>query len=67
MSSLKRIVFRNGTDMKCKVLGLRNNSVVVRGKHRKIYFNADHVKTIDYVTLERLSLSMEMPFGEVLD
>lgn len=66
MNSHRRIVFKNGRDKKCKVLGFDRNTVVVQGKHRKIYYNSDQVRTIDYVTLERLGLSMKTPFPEVL-
>ena len=60
MNSHKRIVFKNGTDRKCKILGLDRNSVVVQGKHRKIYYNRDHVRTINYLTLDRFGFNPEM-------
>ena len=60
MNSHKRIVFKNGTDRKCKILGLDRNSVVVQGKHRKIHYNRDHVRTINYLTLDRFGFNPEM-------
>ena len=52
MSQISRVVFTNGTDKNCKILGLRNHSIVAQGKHRKIYYNSDQVKTINKRTLD---------------
>lgn len=52
MTSISRMVFMNGTDRKCKILGFTENTIVVRGKHRKVYFNSDQVKFINYKPVE---------------
>lgn len=66
MSAVSRMVFMNGTDKKCKILGFRKHSVVVQGKHRKIYYNSDQVKMINKTRLGKLDINSEMPFTEVL-
>ena len=65
MSTPSRIVFMSGKSVKKKVLGFSKHSVVVQGKHRKIYYNSDHVKTIDYVPLERINFSLDSQVSEV--
>jgi hypothetical protein len=64
MSSHKRTVFTNGTEKKCKILGFKKHSVVVQGKHRRIYYNSDQVKTIDYVPLEKIGVNPESQISE---
>jgi len=49
-----------------KILGLDEHSVVAQGKHGIIYFNREHVRTIDYVPLEKLGYCPNLPFMEAL-
>ena len=60
MSTPSRIVFMSGKSVKKKVLGFRKQTIVAQGKHRKIYYNSDQVRTIDYQTLDRLGFNPEM-------
>ena len=59
MTSTVRIVFTNGSSVKRKIIGQRLSWIIARGKHRKIYYPLQQIKTINYRTVEDFGLEME--------
>ena len=59
VTSTVRIVFTNGSSVKRKIIGQRLSWIIARGKHRKIYYPLQQIKTINYRTVEDFGLEME--------
>ena len=59
MTSSVRIVFTNGSSVKRKIIGQRLSWIIARGKHRKIYYPLQQIKTINYRTVEDFRLETE--------
>lgn len=60
-----RIVFTNGYSVKRKIVGQRLSWLIVRRKHRVIYYPINQVKTINYRTVEDFGFDLVISETEV--
>ena len=60
MTSAVRIVLTNGSSVKHKLVGRRLSWLIVRGKHRTIYYPINQVRTINYRTVEDFGFDSSM-------
>ena len=52
VTSIVRIVFTNGRSSKCKIVGQSLSWLIVRRKHRKIYYPIEQVRSLNYRKVE---------------
>ena len=60
MTSTVRIVFTNGSSVKRKIIGQRLSWIIAKGKHRKIYYPIEQVKSLNYRKVEDFGFQLEM-------
>ena len=61
-----RIVLTNGSSVKRKIVGQRLSWLIVRRKHRKIYYPIEQIKTVNYRTIEEYRFGSGTVGTEVL-
>ena len=52
MTSAVRIVLTNGRSVKRKIIGQRLSWMIAKGKHGKIYYPIDQIRSLNYRTVE---------------
>lgn len=59
MTSAVRIVLTNGRSIKRKIIGQRLSWIITKGKHRKIYYPIDQIRSLNYRKVEDFGFGSE--------
>ena len=59
MTSAVRIVLTNGSSVKRKIIGQRLSWIIAKGKHRKIYYPIEQVRSLNYRKVEDFGFEPE--------